>query len=144
MNFFQKAALTCGLFISGIASAAPTPAELFDQLAPIFRDHRVSEAEICVDGTCQAFPNLVWDRKTVSDKPGVDDTAGAEGFGAAGAVGSIVGDIGKQVGAGGRVVVDYERKPDGYLKIRVEASFGVGSAASSAASASPPPSKSDL
>jgi hypothetical protein len=141
----QKLLLTCGLFLaSHAAAAAPTHAELFDRLIPIMQDHRVSELDLCIDAVCENYSGLVWDRKTVSDKPGVDDLVGAEGHGAAAAVGDIVGQVGKQVGAGGRIVVDYEKKTDGSLKIRVEASFGVGSAAAGAASVAPPQNPKDL
>jgi hypothetical protein len=58
--------------------------------------------------------------------------------GVADAVSDIVGAAAKSVGIGGRVVVDYEKKPDGYIKVRVEASFGTGAGAAAGAGASNP------
>lgn len=140
MNLLKSVLLCGALIFPALASGGETmtPGELFDALYPTFQKHRISEAEVCVNGACETFPLVVDRGRVVSDKPGADDTVGADGHTAA-AVGEILGVAGKQVGAGGRVVLDYEKRPDGTFKVHVEASFGVGSAAAAAASAAPPP-----
>lgn len=136
-----KSVLMCGaLLFPAFASGneIPTPGDLFDALYPSFQKHRISEAEVCVNGACETYPVALDRGRVVSDKPGADDTVSAEGH-TVSAVGEILGVASKQVGAGGRVIIDYEKRPDGTFKVHVEASFGVGSAAAAAASAAPPP-----
>lgn len=122
--------LGLGLLASSSVSA---DVNFGETLKPIFAEHpEITEIEVCLEDVCETYfrerrggsADLMYQRPKGSDDANI-----------AGAVGEIVGSVGSKVGAGGRVVVDYHKKPNGEVKIHVEASFGVGAAAEAAAGA---------
>lgn len=127
----------CAFGFSCVATAQPqaTPRMLFEKIgAPVMeRSPAINEFEICIEQTCETFFSTDLPRKN----PGAAVDPSAVGS-VADAVGDIVGSAAKSVGVGGRVVVDYEKKADGSIKVRVEASFGTGSGAAAGAGASNP------
>jgi hypothetical protein len=128
MKFILAAALT----LAASSARAETPDSLYQEMLPTLVKHQeITEIELCVEDDCKTF-RPVWERKGGSSELLYQAPKGSD-EGVAGAVGEIVGTVGKKVGAGGRVVVDYHKKPDGEIKVHVEASFGVGSAAEAAA-----------
>lgn len=100
------------------------------------KDPNISEFEVCIENDCETFfpsdiPRKAGDGPAASADPSAVNTV-------ADAVGDIVGKAAKSVGVGGRVVVDYEKKADGSIKVHVEASFGTGAGAAAGAGASNP------
>lgn len=127
-----------------------TPSDLFKDVAPILASQsNITEVELCVEGVCETFdiehadsrkggtPQVVYQRPKTTSEQGT----------LAKAMGDLVEAVGGKVGAGGRVVIDWEKKPDGTEKLHIEGTVGVGSAAAPAATApatSGHPHKSDL
>lgn len=118
-----------------MAFANPTPRMLFEKIgsAVMEKDPNISEFEVCIESNCETFFQTDMPRDKV---PKAADPSQAGGV--ADAVSDIVGKAAKSVGVGGRVVVDYEKKADGSIKVRVEASFGTGTGAAAGASGSNP------
>jgi hypothetical protein len=124
-----------GLLCSPAFAATHTPREIYEgEVEQVMAAHpEVSDLEICVEGVCETFyrerkggtPEIMWQRPIGND--------GNEG-GVAKAIGDIVGSVGGKVGVGGRLVLDYDKKPDGTVHVHVEASFGAGSGAAAGAS----------
>lgn len=108
-----------------------TPDAFFAQISHLLDRPEVSEVEVCIEETCEAYT------RGVRIRPGAaaaaDPSGGGAATGVADAVGAIVESAAKSVGVGGRVVVDYDKKADGSIKVRVEVSFGTGAGASAAA-----------
>ncbi|MGL6268972.1 MAG: hypothetical protein ACRC2O_13660, partial [Chitinophagaceae bacterium] len=121
-------------------SAAPvSPRQLFEKIAkPVMeKDPNITEFEICIENTCESFDQTDIPRKLSGSGPtAVTDPSQVGGV--ADAVGDIIGKAAKTVGVGGKLIVDYEKKPDGYIKVHVEASFGTGTGAAAGASGSNP------
>jgi hypothetical protein len=118
--------------------AAATPRQLFEKIGqPVMeKNPQINEFEVCIEATCETFLQTDLPRKAGSGPAAYADPSQVGGV--ADAVSDIVGAAAKSVGVGGRVVVDYEKKPDGYIKVRVEASFGTGAGAAAGAGASNP------
>lgn len=131
------------LFAPTVASAqTATPRMLFEKIAqPVMeRNPSINEFEICIENDCETFfqSDIPVDRSITGPRnPGAAVDPGQVG-GVADAVGTIVASAAKSVGVGGRVAVDYEKKADGSIKVRVEASFGTGAGAAAGAGASNP------
>lgn len=128
--------LAAGLSFSCFAQAQQvTPRALFEKIGAkvLEREPQITEFEICIENDCETFFQSDIPRKN----PGAAVDPSQVG-GVADAVGTIVASAAKSVGVGGRVVVDYEKKADGSIKVRVEASFGTGAGAAAGAGASNP------
>jgi hypothetical protein len=125
------------LLISGIAYAQPTPKDLFEKFGAkvMEKNPNISEFEVCIESSCDTFFPSDIPRRV---NPGAAADPSTAGTSVADAVGDIIGHASKAVGVGGRVVVDYEKKADGSIKVRVEASFGTGAGAAAGASSSNP------
>lgn len=130
-----------------------TPSELYKHVAPILATQpSIPEIELCVNEICETYANVQAEPRKggqaqiVYQRP--VSTGDQAGF--ISSLGDAIGELGGKVGAGGRVVFDWEKKnPDGSSeKVHIEASVGVGSAAAPAASAPAAPAtnphKSDL
>lgn len=119
------------------ASAAVTPRMLFEKIGqPVMeKDPSITEFEVCIENTCETFFQADLPRKAGSGPAAAADPSQVGSV--ADAVGDIVGKAAKSVGMGGRVVVDYEKRADGSIKVRVEASFGTGSGAPAGAGSNP-------
>lgn len=134
--------LVLGLGIAGFSVAASastaTPRVLFDKIgkALMEKDPNITEFEVCIESTCETFFQSDIPRKAANGPAASADPSQVGGV--ADAVSDIVGAAAKSVGVGGRVVVDYEKKADGSIKVRVEASFGTGAGAAAGAGASNP------
>lgn len=125
-----------GFSVSASASTV-TPRMLFEKIGqPVMeKNPSINEFEVCIENQCETFFQADIPRKAGSGPAAVVDPSQAGSV--ADAVSDIVGKAAKQVGVGGRIVVDYEKKPDGYIKVHVEASFGTGTAAPGAAGSNP-------
>lgn len=124
------------MFTAFSASAASvTPRELFEKMgrSVMETDPNISEFEICIENNCEIFYGADIPRKNPAAAVDPSQTGGV-----ADAVSDIVGKAAKSVGVGGKLVVDYEKKADGSIKVRVEASFGTGSGANAGAGGSNP------
>ena len=121
------------------ATAAVTPRVLFEKIGQqiMEREPNINEFEVCIESTCETFFQTDIPRKLSGSGPSAVADPSQVGS-VADAVGDIVGKAAKSVGVGGRVVVDYEKKADGSIKVRVEASFGTGTGAAAGASGSNP------
>lgn len=138
----KRLLVAVALFSTHCLASTPSPSQVFDTITPTLQAHpEITEIEICVETRCETFSDLVWERKggkadlVYKAKP----NGGNEGGGnPAEAIGEIVGSVGKHMGAGGRLTVDYETstEADGSskTKVHVEISVGVGTAAAPAAS----------
>jgi hypothetical protein len=124
-----------------IALALATPAfasqvhdDMHDAIMPVLNQHpQITEVEICTNGSCEIFAQRKGgSAEILYQRP----KGGGEEGSIANAVGGIVGAASSKVGAGGRIVVDYHKKPNGEVKVHVEVSIGVGAAAEAAASGS--------
>lgn len=113
---------------------AATPRQLFEKIGqPVMeKNPSINEFEVCIESVCETFYQSDIPRKAGDGKPMQADPSQT----VSDAVGHIVSNAAKSIGVGGRVVVDYEKKADGSIKVRVEASFGTGSGAASAAGSS--------
>lgn len=114
-----------------------TPRALFEKIGlPLMqRTPEIREFEICIENDCDTFYGSDIPRRV---NPGAAVDPWTSGSTIADAVNDIVGSAAKSIGVGGRIVVDYEKKSDGSVKVRVEASFGTGSGAATGASGSNP------
>lgn len=120
----------CASFTAS-AQPARTPDAVFDAVAYVMqRDANISEMEICVTDVCETYQRGDIPRRV---NPGA--VADPSNGGVSDAVSDIVQSVGKTVGVGGRVVVDYEKKADGSVKVHVEVSFGTGTGAPAGAGA---------
>lgn len=130
--------------IGAYAQPQPTPRVLFEKIgaAVMQRDPNITEFEVCIEQTCETFFQTDIPRKA-GDGPAASADPSQVG-GVADAVSDIVGKAAKSVGIGGRVVVDYEKKADGSIKVHVEASFGTGAGAAAGAGKSNPDNPNSL
>jgi hypothetical protein len=130
-----KSVVICTAFVlAEVSFAAVAPRVLFEKIGQqvMDKDPNITEFEVCIESNCETFFQSDIPRKAGDGRPLQADPSQT----VADAVGHIVGNAAKSIGVGGRVVVDYEKKADGSIKVRVEASFGTGSGAASAAGSS--------
>lgn len=122
--------------VSAGAEPRATTHDLFVAISSVMlNDPNISEMEVCLESQCETYSRTDIPRERV---PMAADPSTPPGGGVADAVSEIIGSAAKSVGVGGRIVVDYEKKADGSVKVRVEASFGTGTGAAAGASASVP------
>lgn len=133
-SLILAACMSCAS-IGAYAEPQPTPRIFFEKFAAqvMQKNSSITEFEVCIESTCETFLQT-----DIPRKPGMVADPSNAGTSVADAVGDIVGNAAKAVGVGGKVVVDYEKKADGSIKVRVEASFGTGSGAAAGASGSNP------
>lgn len=124
------------IFPTASAYSQPTPRSFFEAFAAklMAKNPAINEFEVCIESDCETFSQNDVPRRVTAGMPADPSQAST---GTAEAVGQIIGEAAKAVGVGGRIVVDYEKKADGSIKVRVEASFGTGSGAASGASSNP-------
>lgn len=149
---YKKILLSLGtaLCLSAGSAHASEISDAYDYMRPIFlQTPEITDFTLCVRGACETFDtrNLKRSFLDPADDSEISDRKGGTpellyqrpqsnepGKAVAGAVSEIVSAIGGTVGTGGRVVVDFETRKDGTVKVHVEASFGTGSGASAGAS----------
>lgn len=133
--------LLLALCLSGVSVATESKAvddEVFTTVVKIMQeDPNIAEIRLCIENVCDTYLESDLPRKggsadTMYERPKGNDAEGS----AANAVSEIVGSVGKAVGVGGRVSIEYEQKnKDGSsVKVKVDASFGTGSGAAAGAS----------
>lgn len=140
----MKFLIAAALLLSPVpAFGFDTPVDVYTEIEPILsRYPSLTEVEICVEGECDVFTVVAFERKggkaeTMYERPkGGGDGNETSGGGAVEAVGGILGQIGGKVGVGGKVTVSYEhsKNKDGSEKtsVKVEITAGAGSAAEGA------------
>lgn len=128
----KRISTAIALMAVSTALHAATPRQLFEKIGqPVMeKNPSINEFEVCIESVCETFYSYDIPRKNPGAAVDPSQTGGV-----ADAVSDIVGAAAKSVGVGGKIVVDYEKKPDGYVKVRVEASFGTGSGAAAGAGA---------
>lgn len=124
-------------FASFANAQAPSPRDLFENigLSLMQKTPEIAEFEVCIESQCDTFYQSDIPRRV---NPGAAADPSTTGSTVADAVNDIVGNAAKSLGIGGKIVVDYEKKADGSVKVKVEASFGTGAGAAAGAAGSNP------